>query len=311
MHPGTRTRPALGPVVFRPPRALGVIVGGGFAAWSFVFGFLAAPTVAGGSPEFKTFLGWTLTALFTVLGCAFANWAYALLSLAYIIDRDVLTIRWGFREVEVPVSSILRMVPGRTVDEATVRGLNWWGCHVGHADVKRMGYTLFYSTHKSPTELLYVHTTEESYALTVLDQAEFAEEVQSRATFGPMAAHPQRSSATGIAAFPFWRDQHALAGAGLSVVACALLCGFVFTRYPGLPDIVALNFPALGTVIRIGEKQEFLKIAYAGAGAMAVNLTLGVFVHARERAAGLWLIASGGLLQVILLTAAIVAFERA
>lgn len=311
MHPGTRTRRALEPVVFRPPRALGVITGGGFALWSFVFAFLAANTVAGGSPEFKTFLGWTLTAVFTVLGCVFANWAYALLSLSYIIDRDVLTIRWGFREVEVPIDSILRMVPGRTVDEAQVRGLNWLGCHVGHADVKRMGYTLFYSTHKSPTELLFVHTTEESYALTVLDQAAFAEEVQARATLGPMEAHPQRSSATGIAAFPFWRDQHALAGAGLSVVACALLCGFVFTRYPDLPAIVELNFPALGTVVRIGDKQELLKIAYLGLGAMALNLTLGVVVHARERAAGLWLIASVGLLQVVLLTAAVVAFERA
>ena len=65
-----------------------------------------------------------------------------------------------------------------------MQGLNWWGCHVGHADVKRLGYTLFYSTHSSPDELLYIHTTQESYALTVLDQAWFAEEVQARAGHG-------------------------------------------------------------------------------------------------------------------------------
>jgi Bacterial PH domain len=290
---------------------VGVAVASGAALWAFVFAILAAQAVVGASPEFKTFLGWALMTLFILVGFAFTNWAYGLFSLAYIIDRQDLTIRWGFREVVVPLDSILRMVPGRTLDVARVRGLNWWGCHVGHADVKRVGYTLFYSTHNTPTELLFIHTTEESYALTVIDQARFAEEVQSRATMGALESHPQRSAATGLAAFPFLRDQHALLAAGLTVVATVLLCGFVFARYPALPDIVELNFPALGGIVRIGDKQELLKIAYAGAAIMALNLVLGMAVHARERAAGLWLIASGGLIQVILLTAALIAFGRA
>jgi hypothetical protein len=311
VHPRTRTRHAIAPAVFRPPRALGVIVGGGFAAWSFIFAALAARAVVGGSPEFKTFLGWAITALLVLLGFAFANWTYALATLAYIVDPETLRIRWGFREVEVPIASILRMVPGRTIDEAEVKGLNWWGCHVGHADVKRIGYTLFYSTHKVPAEIVYVHTTEESYALTVLDQARFAEEVQARATIGTLESHPQRSAATGIAALPFWRDQHAIAAAGLSTVATVLATGFVFARYPHLPDVVELNFPLLGGIVRVGDKSEILKIAYAGVGTMAANLVIGTLIHARERAAGLWLLAAGGIVQAVLFTAAVIAIERA
>jgi hypothetical protein len=41
-----------------------------------------------------------------------------------------------------------------------------------------------------------------------------------------------------------------------------------------------------------------------------VNLAFGIILHARERAAGLWTFASAGLLQVVLLVAAIAAIER-
>jgi hypothetical protein len=99
--------------------------------------------------------------------------------------------------------------------------------------------------------------------------------------------------------------------AGLSTVACAILCGYVFARYPGLPDLVRLHFPDPGGVVRVGEKAELLRLAYAGLGILAVNLVGGVVIHARERAAGLWLFAAGGLLQGVLFAAAIAAFYRA
>ena len=48
-----------------------------------------------------------------------------------------------------------------------------------------------------------------------------------------------------------------------------------------------------------------------GGGIVAVNLALGFVLHARERAAGVWLLASAALIQAVLLAAAIVAFDRA
>lgn len=311
MHAGTRARRTLAPVAVRPPRALGVIVGAGFAAWAALLAAESINIAAGGNAEFKTFLAWVVGGLLAMLALVFGNWAYSVWTLAYLIDRDTLVIKWGFREVIIPIDTIQRMVPGRTLDEARVQGLNWWGCHVGGADVKRVGYTLFYSTHSSPDELLYVVTTEESYALTVLDQAAFAEDIQARAAMGPVEQHIQRSAATGIAAFPFWRDRVAVVAASVSVAMCVLLCGFVYTRYPGLPNVIQLSFPALGGVVRVGDKAELLRIAYLGAGVLGLNLLLGVLVHSRERAAGLWLLASGGMIQGVLLAAAVVAFQRA
>ena len=178
MYAGTG---ALEAVTFRPPRALGATVGAAAAAWAFACAGLSARAASGGGAHFTTFIAWVVAAGAVLLGIAFLNWTYGVLSLAYVVQRETLVIRWGFRRVVIPLDSVLRMVPGRTMDRARIHGLNWWGCHIGHADVQRIGYTLFYSTHKATAELLYIHTTQESYALTVLDQARFAEEIQSRA----------------------------------------------------------------------------------------------------------------------------------
>ncbi len=121
VHPGTRARRTLGAVEFQPPRALGVIVGGAFAAWAFVAAVVAASLAIGAQAEFKTFLAWAACALAVVLGLVFANWAYGLCTLSYVIDRDALTIRWGFRRIVVPIAAIQRMVPGRTLDAATLK----------------------------------------------------------------------------------------------------------------------------------------------------------------------------------------------
>ena len=310
VNAGSRPRRQLETAAFGPPRALGVIVGGALAAWAFVFAFLCLRLALGSIAEFRSFLAFAVSAVLVLLGLAFANWTYALSTLTYSINRDTLLIRWGFRRVIVPIDTIQRMIPGRTLDEAKVSGLNWWGCHIGHADVKRVGYTLFYSTHSSPDELLFVVTTEESYALTVLDQAAFAEEIQARAALGPVERQIQRSSATGLAALPFWRDRVALIAVAAGVVCCALLSGFVYWQYPDLPKVIQLSFPALNGVVRVGDKSELLHIVYLGAGILAVNAVLGIAVHARERAAGLWLFASGGALQLVLLAASLIAIEK-
>ena len=177
--------------------------------------------------------------------------------------------------------------------------------------MKRVGFTLFFSTHSSPDELLYLVTTAEAYALTVLDQAGFAEEIQARAALAPMDDFSHRSTVAGIAAMPFWRDRTGAIIFGIGVLACLLLGGYVFASYPGLPKVVELSFPALGGIVRVGDKGELLRIAYLGAGILGFNAVAGVLLHARERAAGLWMLAASGMLQVVLFGAAVLAFSRA
>ena len=310
VHPGTRARRSLEPIEFRPPRALGVIVGGGLAAWAFVAAVLAAGVAAGADAEFKTFLAWAVCAAAASLGVLFANWAYAVGTMSYVVDREALTIRWGFRRIVVPIAAIQRLIPGRTLDASRISGLNWWGCHVGEADVKRVGFTLFFSTHSTADELLFLVTTGEAYALTVLDQAAFAEEIQARAALAPTDNFSHRSTAEGLAALPFWRDRTAVITFGIAALVFILLGGYVFASYPGLPSIVELSFPELGGIVRVGDKSELLRIAYLGGGILAFNDIVGVALHARERAAGLWMMAASGMLQAVLLGAAALALNH-
>lgn len=311
MHAGPHPGGAFEVTVVRPPRALGVITGGAISAWAFIFAAAAMVVASGGPAEFRTFLAWVVGALLLLVGGLFGYWTWALSTLRYEIDREALVIHWGLRRIVVPLGNITRLVPGRTVYEAHVAGLNWWGCHIGHADVTRVGYTLFYSTHSSLDELLFVLTDGEAFGLTVLDQAEFAEDVQANAALGPTIGALRRSAAGGIAAFPIWRDGTAKTVAFLSVLCAGIAAGYVFAAYPGLPSVVQLNYPELDEIVRIGDKSELLRIAYVSGGIAVANLALGVLFHARVRAAGVWLFASSGMLQLVLLAASIVAFSRA
>lgn len=312
VHAGAHPRGELRTVVFRPPRAMGVIIGGAFAAWAMSVALIAANIAWGSQPEFKTFLAWAAAAGATLLALVFATWAMAVGTMAYLVGSETLEIRWGWRRVVVPIGSIQRLVPGRTLDPPEVHGLNWWGCHVGAADVKRVGYTLFYSTHSNPEELLYVVTDGEAYGLTVDDQAAFAEAIQARAALAPVDDQGgQRSIGVGPGALPLFRDRVALWTIGAGAANCALVVGYVFTSYPGVPEVVELSFPALGGIVRVGDRSELLNISYLAAAIYFGNIVAGAALHAIGRAAGLWLFASGALLQVVLLGAALIAFANA
>ena len=297
--------------VFRPPRALGVIVGGGFALWAAFVALVAGRVAVGASVEFKTFIGWAIVVVFGALALQFAWWTLGVARLAYEIDDDALRIRWGVGYIVVPIADIQRVVPGRTLDEAQIRGLNWWGCHIGVGEVRRIGRTLFFATHGAPEDSVYVVTPTRAYALTVLEQAAFAEACTRRLIVGLDSAEPQRVEAHGIAALPFWRDNAARIALSLAVLGFAVVVGFTYAQYPDLPPIVTIEFPETTGIVRVGEKAELLRIGAVAGAVAGINAILGFVVHRRERAASVWLFASAALLQVVLLGAAVTAFERA
>ena len=71
---------------------------------------------------------------------------------------------------------------------------------------------------------------------------------------------------------------------------------YIYQQYPGLPDTIALSFPKLSGVTRVGSKDELLKLPIAGVSLLLINLGLGFVAHAWERMVG-----------YVLLTAAIAA----
>lgn len=295
---------------FRPPRAIGSLVGSGLAAWCFIVAL--ALVVRGVTQEIA--LGvislYVVASIFFLLGVLFVYWTYSLGTLRYTLDRNALTITWGDIRQSIPMSQIERLVPGRELPNPHVAGVSWLGHHIGRGQIEGgVGDTLFYSTHHSPSDLLYVVTPAQSYALSVRDEVEFAEALQAHQRAGSLVAVPQRPDRLYLAAQPFWEDRYAQVLALAAFATFFAMFGYVYQQYPGLPGAIPLSFPHLNGVTRIASKHELLKLPMTGVGLLLVNLGLGFIAHSWERMVGYLLLIAAIAAEAILLAAAIIALN--
>ncbi len=295
---------------FRPPRAIGTIVGGVLAAWCL----LVTLALVGRALTQDVSLGiislYLVASIFFFMAMLFAYWTYSLGTLRYVLDRNALTITWGDIRQMVPMAQIERLVPGRELPNPHVAGVSWLGHHVGRAQIEGgIGDTLFYSTHRSQQDLLYVVTPTQSYALSVDDEVAFAEAVQAQQRLGSLVAVSQSPDRLYLAAQPFWDDRTAQM---LALAACATffaMFAYIYQQYPGLPNSIALSFPQLDGVTRVGSKNELLKLPVTGVSLLLINLALGFIAHAWERMVGYVLLTAAIAAEGILLAAAIIALR--
>jgi hypothetical protein len=295
---------------FRPPRAIGSLVGGGLAAWCFI---VAVALVARGLSSEISLGIITLYIVATVLFCIgllFTYWTYSLGTLRYTMDRNALVITWGDIRQMIPMAQIERLVPGRELPNPHIAGVSWLGHHIGETEIEGgIGRTLFYSTHRSPEDLLYIVTPNQSYAISVEDEVAFAEAVQQQQRLGSLVAVPQTPDRLYLAAQPFWEDRAALLLALAAFATFFAMFGYVFQQYPGLPQSIELSFPQLNGVTRVGSKDELLKLPATGIALLALNLVIGFVAHSWERMVGYVLLVAAIGAEGVLLAAAIIALR--
>jgi hypothetical protein len=295
---------------FRPPRAVGSLIGGGMAAWCFA---VAAALVIRGLTQdigIGVISLYVVASVFSFIAMLFVYWTYSLSTLRYALDRNALTITWGDIRQSIPMSQIERLVPGRELPNPHVAGVSWLGHHIGRAEIEGgIGDTLFYSTHRSPEDLLYIVTPAQSYAISVEDEIAFAETVQAQQRVGSLVAVPQVPGRLYLAAQPFWEDRTAQALALVAAATFFAMFAYVYRQYPGLPPSIAMSFPQLDGVTRIASKDELLKLPMTGVGLLLLNLGLGFIAHSWERMVGYVLLSAAIAAEAILLAAAIVALR--
>lgn len=295
---------------FRPPRTVGTVVGGGLSAWCFIVAIALVVRGVTSDVALGVIPLYVVASIFFFMGLLFTYWTYSLGTLRYVLDRNALTITWGDIRQMVPMSQIERLVPGRELPNPHVAGVSWLGHHVGHATIEGgIGDTLFYSTHRSPTDLLYVVTPGQSYAISLEDEVAFAEAVQATQRRGSLVSVPQAPDRLYLAAQPFWEDRAAQV-LGLAAFATFFaMFAFVYQQYPGLPSSIPLSFPQLNGVTRVASKDELLKLPMTGVGLLLVNLALGFVAHSWERMVGYVLLLAAIGAEGILLAAAIIALH--
>ncbi len=294
--------------MFRPANAIGALYGAGIAALALALSLgllykgLASDVGTGQIAPFAVSL------LLFGIGCLYAYWTWGCRSLRYVIDRNALSIRWGGLRQVIPLERIVRLIPGDEVEHPHIEGVSWLGHHVGRGYVDSIGEVLFYSTHRTMKEVLYVQTDDgTTYAISVDDPIVFSETIQSNQARGSLFEQRQAVHRWGVAAQSFWLDANARLLTVILIGAFFAMLAYVLYTYPGLSQSVPMRFPALGGVVRVADKSDLLDIPRSALGFLTMNLVLAVFLHSWERMVGYLLLLAGIAVQITLLVAAIVA----
>lgn len=291
---------------FRPANTTGTLYGLAMAAVALVVGGLLLYQGLTMDTQLAQLLPLVLGAFMLGLGLLFAYWTWGCSSMRYIVDRNALSIRWANVQQIIPLASIEKLIPADE-EPIQIEGVNWTGHHVGRANISDLGDVLFYSSHRNPTDVLYVVTPEETYGISVPDNVFFAQTVQSHQSRGPLFEQRQAVRRWGVPAQSFWLDPVARVLTLVLVGTFLLVMAYVLEMYPGLAQSVPLRFPSLGGVVRVADKSELLDIPRSAFGFFAVDLVLAVLLHSWERMVGYVLLLAGIAIQVMLLVAAIVA----
>lgn len=295
------------PAVFRPDSQRPAAIAAGAAGIALL---LALGVLVRGFVEGINFAGFaSFVAALLLLGVAGAAgyWAWALRGLRYELRDGTLEIVWGLTRQVVPVAHIERVVRGRALGLPVVRGVDlpYWGCHVGRARVPRLGSVIFYSTHRTPAEILYLATPSQVYGISPLHaqgligalQAALAEMDAEEERRQEVVRHP-------LAALSVWADRFGLLAAALGTVVALAAVGVVFARYTGIPERTVLNFP---NGERPGSKTALLGIPAAAIALLLINLVAGLSLHRPLRPVAYTLLLGGIAVQSILLVAAFTA----
>ena len=294
---------------YRPQRTLGLLVGAVLTLWAAGIAIVLLNFGLTSELGVRGFVAYTGAALAGVLALIFGYWTYALATLSYALDRNGLIINWGPTRQVIPLGAIERLVPGTAVGVPRVRGVSWWGHHVGSATIERVGPVLFYSTHQTPEQVLYVMTPERSYAISVEDPTEFAHQILRRQELGPTAelSHHVRRERPGL--LSAWEDRTALALAALAVVAGALVWLQLAARYDGLPETLWLHFPPneAPPLAADVERSALFELPRTAAAILGLNLVAGIVVHRWERIASYLLFAGAAAVQAVFFVALAIA----
>lgn len=298
-----------GIIIERPQRRLGVVVAAvpAVIAVGLAFALIAKATTWPVSLTQFTAISGALVLI--VLALVFAFWAYACYTLQYVVDGSGLTIVWGALKHFIPMDRIEGLSLGRGEDRPAVRGLNWPGLHVGRGQVGGEE-VLFYSTHRSAEEVVYVRTPAATYAVSPQDPPRFIAEVE-RVKRSAQAGGRESVQRDGVGGHPIWADRVAQWLVLAAVLVNLALWGYVFAIFPDLSPQITIEFPPLGEVTDLHSRNDILLIPGAAAAVLAVNLIAGLGFQWRERAATYLMLSGSVFLQFLFWVSAGIAIANA
>lgn len=289
--------------VFFPASRLGALYPGIAGAVAALLAVALIVRAIGTGISFAGFLMLLTALVLIVVGGLALYWAWACMTLEYRLDRGILGIQWGLVRHEVPVTLFERVVRGRSVAAVRVSGLDWPGCHIGHAQVPRLGDVRFLSLHRNPADVLYLAGPQAAYAISPANSAGFIQALQGQMGIAAPFESPQVEMHPWLRRLA-WDDRAAQSALASAAVLAIIATGIIFSRYDGLADQVMLNFPDEG---RVGARTALLWIPTLAWLLLIGNGLAGVRLTTSRRASAFTLLYGLTFLEGLLVIAAVTA----
>jgi Bacterial PH domain len=309
---------AQGLTIERPVRTTGTLVGAAISLFVLGLALVLILRASNWEVSFTQFLAYAGAGVLLLLALLFAFWAYGCFTLRYIVDRSGLTIVWGPLRHFVALDRIQAFVHGRGEHRPRVSGVGWRGYHIGRGYVDEFGRVLFFSTHRAPEELVYVQTSDTTYALSPEDPARFVAKAQRFRQARLPDAQAELAASTRpavqrdlLAAHPIWADRVGQVLTVAAVLANLTLWGFIFAVYPDLDNQIQIEFPPIGDVTTLQSRSEIFKIPATAAAILLTNLVAALAFQWRERAAAYLLLSGAIFFQALFWVAAVIAIVNA
>ena len=301
-----------GLTIERPSRTAGTAVGTALAAIALVLAVALLARAISWPASWPGFLAYLGAGILAALAAAFGFWAWACSSMHYVLDHTGLTIRWGPVTHFLPMASITEVTPGDAEKKPRISGVGWWGYHIGSGEAEGIGTVVFFSTRRSPGELVYVPTAGVASGLRPPWPDRFAEEIarfqSAESELEPAEATIRREQ---IAAHPIWADRIAQYLALAAIALNVGLWGYILAVYPDLNNEITIDFPPIGDITTLKERSEILTIPAAASAILGVNLIAGLIFEWKERAATYLVLSATLFFQVLFWVGAVIAVVNA
>ncbi len=249
-----------------------------------------------------------LSAIVGAVGGVLLPWGFAYRQLAYAMTESALRIEWLGRSLVLPYPAIQGIYTGqRLAGSATAEVPRWPGINVGPARVRALGPLRFFATSTDQSQLTFITVEHGGVIVSAQDPTAFQTALIDHVERYEQAAVGDEQPSTWTEREPSRAPWTALADrwlpicAGLGTLALLLVLAIICVRYESLPDQLPFHFDASGVTSQIAPKSDLLRLPLLGLICLAVNWTLGVAVHPRERVLGRLLWLGAIIVQVVLL----------
>jgi hypothetical protein len=217
---------------------------------------------------------------------------WAAFTLEYWVDRNAVTVRWGYMRQIIPLPDVTQISLGQDLPVGKAGLFHWPAPYL--RSIGGDGALLLFAT-RPLDECVLIETHDALYALSPADPQAMIAAVQERYAMGPsQMLAPARLRATRLdRVLPADRlGQWLLVGGLLGVL---ILFGVVMISFPNLPEVLTVRYNSAGLPEEIGEKGALYRLPIIGLLAWSINGAGGLFLMSQRQPMAAYMLWSGAL----------------